>query len=112
VLVERLEVCTTPFERMRGLLGRTSLEPGRGMFLAPCKAVHTFLMRFPIDLVVIDKGFSVITVKRLVRPGSVFLAGWRAWAVVEIESGWLGQDAVAPGDRVSMSATARSDDAT
>jgi uncharacterized protein len=56
---------------MRGLLGRDKLEPGTGMLLSPEPSVHTFFMRFPIDVVFLDKAKTIVKVVDDLRP-------WRA----------------------------------
>src|SRR5438093_12092768 len=57
-------------ERVRGLRGATSLDRGHGMLLERCRSIHTFGMRFAIDVVYLDRTFSVLAV-RLVPPGRV-----------------------------------------
>ena len=70
--IGRLEVDVprTRRERRRGLLGRSSLDPGRALLLERCRSVHTVGMRFPIDAVLLDAGFRVLRVIRL-RPWRV-----------------------------------------
>lgn len=60
-----------PFGRMRGLLGRRSLAPGEGLLLKPASSVHTFFMRFAIDVVFLDRDLRVLSIAANVRP-------WRA----------------------------------
>ena len=55
VLATRLELAGTGSSRTKGLLGRDGLLPGEGLWIVPCEAVHTFFMRFPIDLVYLDR---------------------------------------------------------
>ena len=55
VLATRLEAAHTGEKRRKGLLGRDGLEAGEGLWIAPCESVHTFFMRFPIDLVYLDR---------------------------------------------------------
>ena len=68
VICERCALATGPFTRMRGLLGRSSLEPGEGMLFRPAGSVHTFFMRFPIDVVFCDRELVVLDVVRDLRP--------------------------------------------
>jgi uncharacterized protein len=53
---------------MRGLLGRDGLAQGEGLLLKPCGSVHTAFMRFPIDVVFLDRELSVVAVRPEVRP--------------------------------------------
>jgi|LFRM01.2.fsa_nt_gb uncharacterized membrane protein (UPF0127 family) len=76
-------------ERMHGLLGRAGLETGTLMLLDPCGSVHTFGMKFPIDLIFLDKNRGVLKVSRNVRPCRIACGGIRAKAVLEAQTGWL-----------------------
>src|SRR5437764_13955492 len=71
---ERCEVASSPWTRMRGLLGRRSLDRESGLMLTPASAIHMFFMRFPIDAVFLDRDLSVIGIRKRLRP-------WRAAAV-------------------------------
>src|ERR1035438_3138649 len=55
VLATRTKVAETAPQRSKGLLGREGLAPGEGLWIVPCESVHTFFMRFPIDLVYLDR---------------------------------------------------------
>ena len=54
------EVATTFFQRARGLIGRRGLEPGTGLLILHCNAIHTFFMRFPIDATFLDRNDRVV----------------------------------------------------
>ena len=96
---ERLLVADRPFARMRGLLGRRNLPPGEGLLLKPSGSVHTFFMRFPIDVVFVDRDLTVVGV-------TPELAPWRtaarrgARAVVELPAGEAARRGIAQGDRL------------
>ena len=97
VVCERCLVATTPWARMRGLLGRDELPRGEGILLRPAGSVHTFFMRFPIDVVFLDRENRVVDVERELVP-------WRtakrrgAKAVLELSAG--------EADRVGLTAGA------
>ena len=97
VVCERCELATNPLTRMRGLLGRRELERERGMLFRPAGSVHTFFMRFPLDVVFCDRELRVLSVERNVRP-------WRTAArrgakvVVELAAGAAPE--LRPGDRL------------
>ncbi len=86
-------------ERARGLLGRDGLEPGVCMVLRPCRLVHTFGMRFALDLLFLDARGRIVKVARGVRPGRLGWGGWRARTTLEAQTGWLPK--LEPGERVS-----------
>ena len=73
----------TPFERMRGLLGRTGLLADEAMLFRNCGAIHTFGMKFPINVYFTDKDLNVVKTIRNVRPGRVVFGGFRAVHTVE-----------------------------
>jgi uncharacterized membrane protein (UPF0127 family) len=86
VLCERCEVPEGSFARMRGLLGRDGLEPGTGMLIDAAPSVHMFFMRFPIDVVFLDRDRKVVGVRRELRPWRVAGAR-RAVAALELPAG-------------------------
>jgi len=81
---------------MRGLLGRTGLEPGSGMLIDSAPSVHMFFMRFPIDVVFLDRDRKVVGVRHGLRPWRV--AGARgAVAALELPAGAAAAAAVEEG---------------
>ena len=78
------EVAETAFERMRGLIGRARLPPGRGLLILKCNCIHTFFMSFPIDAWFLDRDGQVVKVVRNIPPWRLFVwGGWRAKKVLE-----------------------------
>jgi uncharacterized membrane protein (UPF0127 family) len=99
VVCEHLLVAARPLQRMRGLLGRRNLPPGEGILLRPAGSVHTFFMRFPIDVVFLDKENSVVGIDASLKPWRT--AGRRgAKAVVELAAGECERRGLQPGDRL------------
>ena len=89
-------------ERMRGLLGRSRLGPGRAMHLARCSSIHTFFMGFDLDLIFLTRDMEVCRAARSVGPNRIVLGGLRARSVLEMESGWFPHEALIAGDRVEL----------
>ena len=86
VVCETCIVADTALTRMRGLLGRTELPSGEGMLIRPANSIHTWFMRFPIDVVFLDGDLTVLRVRSAVRPWRT--AGCRgAKAVLELAAG-------------------------
>ncbi|CAG9195372.1 conserved hypothetical protein [Paraburkholderia sabiae] len=80
-----VEVADRSIERMRGLLGRSALDADRALWLEPCNAVHTFGMRFPIDVVFIDKRGCVLSVHCNVSRARMLVC-WRARSTLEMRA--------------------------
>lgn len=84
------------WERMRGLLGRPPLNPDQGLLIIPCSSVHTIGMKYPIDLIFLNKDWQIQKIFRAVKP-------WRiAWAngaamVVETMVGTVDNLGLEPG---------------
>jgi uncharacterized protein len=87
--------------RRQGLLGRGGLPPGHALILAPCSSVHTAFMRFPLDLIFLDRAGRVLKTSSGVRPWRI-RAAWRAFAVVELPAGWLERSGTTHGDVVEL----------
>lgn len=68
VVCDRCFLATKPLARMKGLLGRASLEPGEGMLFRPAGSIHMFFMRFAIDAIFCDRDLNVVDVERNLRP--------------------------------------------
>jgi uncharacterized protein len=99
LVCSRCEIADTPLRRMRGLLGRRSLEPGEGLLLRPAGSIHTLFMRFPIDAVFCDRELNVLGVAPGLRPWR--MAGRRrAKVVIELAAGAAG--GVGKGDRLVL----------
>src|SRR5262245_5333900 len=83
--------------RRKGLLQRDSMPEDSALIIAPSNAVHTFFMRFAIDIAFVAKDGRVVKLRHGVRPWRI-AAAWRAFAVVELPVGALERAGVQPGD--------------
>jgi uncharacterized membrane protein (UPF0127 family) len=101
VVCERCRVASTPLARMRGLLGRRGLESGEGLLLRPASSVHTFFMRFAIDVVFVGREGEVLKVAKRVPPWRT-AAARGAKAVVELPAGEAGRRGIRVGDRLAV----------
>jgi uncharacterized membrane protein (UPF0127 family) len=101
VVCERCEVPKSSFARARGLLGRSGLEPGDGMLIDAAPSVHTFFMRFPIDVVFLDRDWKVVRVVHRLRPWRVAGAR-RAVAALELPAGAAAEAGIEEGDVLSL----------
>ena len=103
VLGEAIDVADTSAKRATGLLKHTELRAGEGLWIVPCEGVHTYFMKFPLDLVYIDKKNVVRKVVRNVPP-------WRAsfclmaHSIVELPVGTIEGSATRKGDELAFEA--------
>ena len=74
-VIGELSVAVTIRERLKGLIPRPSLGAEEGMLIPHCNAIHTFLMRYPIDCYFLDKEYRVVSISRNVGP-YWFAFGW------------------------------------
>jgi uncharacterized protein len=105
VLASVVETAVDSATRRRGLLGRDSLPPGHALVIAPCPAIHTFFMRFPIDVVFASRDGRVLGVRRNVRPWRIAFAS-RAFAAIEWSAGSIAPADVRVGDTLTCAITA------
>jgi uncharacterized protein len=101
VVCAQCEVADSFFSRLRGLLGRDSLAAGHGLLLSPAGSVHTFFMRFPIDVVFLDKKLVVQRVEPdVARSRMVSHRGARR--VLELPAGQAHAAGIAEGMHLSL----------
>jgi uncharacterized protein len=97
-----VELAVTRRTRRRGLLGRDRLDASAALVLAPCWSIHTMFMRFPIDVIFVDRqGRAVRTISAL--PPWRMAAAPGAEAVIELAAGALRVRDVSVGDSLYLS---------
>lgn len=85
--------------RLRGLLGRTALPEDTGMLIQPCRSIHMWFMRFPIDAAFLDKELRVLKIVRHLRPWQMAFAPPQTQCVLETAAGVLA--GLQPGDQLA-----------
>ncbi len=100
-LAESAEIADTSSKRRTGLLKHESLPPGRGLWIVPCEAVHTFGMKFAIDVVFLDKTRNILKIRAAMRPRRIAVC-LRAHSVLELPAGTVVATGTSPGDQLSF----------
>jgi len=90
------QLADSVWARGRGLLGRSGLAPRQGLLIRPCSSVHTWFMRFAIDVVYLDRDWRVTKVVPNLKPWR-FSWGRGAHMALELPSGEAGRQGIAPG---------------
>jgi uncharacterized membrane protein (UPF0127 family) len=100
-VADALEMAFDSKTRRRGLLGRDDLPEGQAMVLAPCNAIHTFRMRFAIDVLFVARdGRITKIVERLVAWRAA--ASFSAFAAIELRAGAVDGQDLTVGDRLAL----------
>ncbi|HEX6644532.1 MAG TPA: DUF192 domain-containing protein, partial [Gemmatimonadales bacterium] len=94
----------TLWRRLRGLSGRSGLAEGEGLMLVPCRAVHMFGMRFPIDVAFLDRDGTVVATYPSLGPGARTRYHREARSALELPAGTLDATGTRAGDTLHWSA--------
>lgn len=89
-------------QRLAGLIPYRQLPDGEGILLTPCNSVHTFFMRFPIDVAYLDRELRVLSVHANVKPWRVLLARRKAFHVLETAAGVMATAGIEPGHKLQI----------
>jgi uncharacterized membrane protein (UPF0127 family) len=102
IVADAVAVADTHATRALGLLNRTGLEPGEGLWIVPSRGVHTWWMRFPIDLVALDERGVVVDRVVNLKPWRIRLPRRGTAGVLELAAGWLAHSGTALGHRITL----------
>ena len=100
ILVARLEIADRLWPRTIGLIGRAGLPEGQALWIQRCNSVHTFFMRFAIDLVFVDRDLVVKKTVKQVPPNRLVWPVWGATSVIELNAGYLDRHPLTPGEQL------------
>ena len=95
----------THWSRLRGLMGTAAgkFSAGFGLWIVPSHGVHTFAMRFPIDVIYLDEDRVVVHVEHGLKPWRVAPVRWRAASVLELPAATLRPTGTSLGDEIEIS---------
>ncbi|MBI5525758.1 MAG: DUF192 domain-containing protein [Deltaproteobacteria bacterium] len=102
VVASSVRTATSPLSRLKGLLGTASLPRGEALVIRPCTGVHTFFMKYAIDVVFVDDGGVVLAVYDTLRPYRATRIFRDAAAAIELPAGAGRESGVKEGDRLEI----------
>jgi uncharacterized protein len=102
VVGTRIRVADKAFTRLVGLLGSKNLEPGCGLLIEPSSGIHTFGMRFPIDVVSLDAQMRVLGTWENLGPYRFAAIHWRTRRVLELPVGTIRTSRIEPSDQLGF----------
>ena len=103
---DRIQVADRGKLRRKGLLGRTGLAPGEGLWIVPCESIHMFGMKFALDVIFLDRNRRVVKLRRNLKPGRLS-GSLRAHSVLELPVGVIDSTHTQPGDQLVFNAASR-----
>ncbi len=92
--------------RLLGLMGREALSEGHGLWIDPCNSVHTFFMKFAIDVLFLDRDHRVVRVVADIPPRRMTRVHWRAVSCVELRAGTAQRSGTVAGDQLRLAPSA------
>jgi uncharacterized protein len=103
-LARQLRVADTHWSRFCGLMGTESesFAPGQGLWIVPSRGVHTFAMRFPIDVVYLDGDKVVVYLQASLKPWRLAPVRLGATSVLELPGNTLTSTQTAVGDEIEI----------
>lgn len=103
-LATQLTVAGTHWSRFRGLMctSATKFRAGDGLWIVPCRGVHTFAMKFPIDVIYLDADKRVVHLEPRLKPWRMGRVTLRATSVLELPCETLGTSGTAVGDEIEI----------
>ena len=103
-LATSLAMAQTHWSRLVGLLGASEddFRNGWGLWIQPCRGVHTLAMRFPIDVVYLDPAGTVVHLERALRPWRIAPVRLQAASVLELPQNTVASTGTALGDRIEI----------
>lgn len=102
ILADDVELAVRVTERMKGLLGRTQFIKGKSLWIKPCKSIHTIGMRFPIDIIFLDRNNIIINIKHHFLPNRMSTLFLNSASVLELPSGTLMTTDTRVGDQIEF----------
>lgn len=98
LLIPNVELADTYFSRLNGLMFRKQIPQDYGLIIAPCNSIHMFFMKFPIDVLFVDKENRVVDFIENIKPWRVSKVYWNASYVIELPAGKINELKMKKGD--------------
>lgn len=98
----KAELADSFFKRFKGLMFRKSMPQNSALLLSPCNAIHTFSMRFPIDVVYLDSDARVVHIEKSMQPNKVGKSIKTALSVLELNTDMAEKLSLKSGDLLEI----------
>ena len=102
IIVRRLRIADTFLKRFSGLMFTKTLPADGGLHLRPCKGIHTFFMRYNIDVLHLDEEHQVIFLEEDVQPGQIGKTYPHTREIIELPSGRIRETETIVGHKLQF----------
>jgi uncharacterized membrane protein (UPF0127 family) len=102
VLAEKVEKAVSFHSRLKGLLGRKTMNANETLWIIRCSSIHTFFMNFSIDVVFVDHSLKVRARYENVKPWRLVSTVWGAKSVFEFAAGAIAKGKIEVGDQLNV----------
>ncbi len=93
----QIKMADSFFTRFKGLMFRKEAIKDEGLWIVPCNAVHMFFMKFPIDVVLLNKQNEVVAVHHSLKPWRMTKPVKAAYSTLELPAGSIERFGIRPG---------------
>lgn len=100
IIAHNAERATTFFTRLRGLMFRKTFGDADALYLSPCTSIHTYFMKFPIDILCLDDGGVVVDMVAAMPPSRILIPSKKTQAVLELPQGAIARTGVRVSSRI------------
>ncbi len=102
VIAQEAKLASSLGQRMKGLLGKRNLPANEALILKPCSSIHTFFMRFAIDVLFLDKNMQIVRLIQNMSPNRLSPTVWVSRMPIELPAGKISQTNTQIGDRLRI----------
>ena len=102
IVAEEVKLADTFFKRLKGLLGTKDLPSGKGLLIIPCKQVHTFFMRYHLDLIFLDEDNTIVHIIEDIPPFRISPYIKESQKVLELKAGTIKQYKLMEGEKLDI----------
>ena len=89
-------------ERFKGLAGKENIPNQSAFWLPACPSIHTFFMKFPLDIIFTDRKFRVVSFHHAIPPGRIIFGGWKSYHTFEMKPLELKHFTIQRGDKLHV----------
>lgn len=102
LISDNVNVAENFFSRAIGLIEKKSFPDAQALVIKPCNSIHTFFMKFPIDVLFVNKNNKIISIYENVKPNRILPVHFNSKLVVELASGQIRVNNICLGDIIRI----------